>query len=148
MRRAIVAAATCAAVLSLTAGPVREAVASDGAHPVGVLQEATDGRTAAVARASRAAGNRLLGRMLARERGWTGREWRCLDVLWGRESHWDDRAANRKSAAYGIPQNITGGSPKYRAYASEQIRWGLDYIVGRYRLPCVALQHSNRWGWY
>ena len=104
-----------------------------------------DRRAAAASRADR---NRSLGRTMAALRGWTGSEWGCLNTLWYRESKWDHKAENDESGAYGIPQNITGGSSKYRRYASEQIRWGLDYIKHRYGTPCKALSHSNRKGWY
>ena len=145
--RHTVASLTLTALLMSSAPPVLEAVGSDAAYPVATTVPPGP-RTASVGRASRSGANRVLGRLLARERGWTGREWVCLDVLWGRESHWDDRAANKRSSAYGIPQNITGGSARYRLFPSEQIRWGLDYIRARYGTPCRALAHSNMRGWY
>jgi hypothetical protein len=32
------------------------------------------------------------------------KQYRCLELLWNRESRWDPRADNPKSSAYGIPQ--------------------------------------------
>jgi hypothetical protein len=94
---------------------------------------------------------RELGRTMAADRGWNGWEWTALDVLWGeRESGWNPAALNPSSGACGIPQalpcsKIPGG---LGASAAVQIRWGLDYIAGRYGSPSGALAHSNRVGWY
>lgn len=101
--------------------------------------------------------NVKLGQELARElKGWTGREFDCLYELWQGESNWNEQADNPTSTAYGIPQallsvhkeNIEGNYPGYftgpyekptGGDAKVQIRWGLDYIMGRYDTPCNAL---------
>ena len=36
----------------------------------------------------------------------------------------------------------------YMTNPATQIRWGLDYIRGRYGTPCSAWSHSQRTGWY
>jgi hypothetical protein len=43
--------------------------------------------------------NSRLGRQLAAQRGWTGREWACLYTLWLRESGWRSTAQNPRSTA-------------------------------------------------
>jgi hypothetical protein len=79
--------------------------------------------------------------------------WRCLDVLFDRESRWRTHAGNRHSGAYGIPQALPGSKmawagADWRDNATTQVRWGIHYIKGRYGNACIALDHSYRWGWY
>jgi len=66
----------------------------------------------------------------------------CLNNIWVRESNWNELAGNPKYA-YGIPQSSPGR--KMAAEGSDwltnprtQIRWGEDYIQGRYGSPCQA----------
>ena len=69
----------------------------------------------------------------------------CLVELWKRESHWNYKAHNPYSTAYGIWQGLieTSHDP------AVQIRNGLRYIGYRYSgSPCLALSHSSRLGWY
>jgi Transglycosylase SLT domain. len=85
-------------------------------------------------------------------RGW-GDEWGCLEKLWTRESGWNERAQNRYSGAYGIPQALPGAKmaskgADWQTNAVTQIAWGLDYIAGRYGSPCGAWGHSQATGWY
>lgn len=72
------------------------------------------------------------------------KQFKCLNKLWTRESHWNHRADNPTSSAYGIPQllNMTEKNP-YR-----QIDLGLKYIKHRYDTPCKALKFSDRNNWY
>ncbi|MDA2811146.1 transglycosylase SLT domain-containing protein [Nocardiopsis sp. RSe5-2] len=85
--------------------------------------------------------NKKIGKELAAERGFTGREWECLETLWSHESGWNHKAVNPSSGAAGIPQllpsvhNVPAGfmdSPEI------QIEWGLNYIEDRYNTPCEA----------
>ncbi len=88
---------------------------------------------------------------MARDFGWTGQQWQCLDTLWGtRESGWDHTSDNPTSDAYGIPQALPGSKmgPGWQHNPRVQIRWGLGYIKGRYGTPCGALAHSHSVGWY
>lgn len=172
-----IAAVAIAAVVSMSAGvevgPARalEEAAAPAKPPavklvpVTKLQKAVRARDAAAARALHLArenrelralttltpeSNRELGRRLAAERGWTGAEWRALDGLWQRESSWQAHALNPTSGACHIPQalpcsKIPGG---LRATAATAIRWGLDYIGGRYGRPSAAKAHSNQHNWY
>jgi hypothetical protein len=99
-------------------------------------------------------GNRGIGRIYSRRRGWTGTQWRCLDALWSHESGWQHRRFNMGgSGAYGIPQALPGA--KMASHGSDwetnpvtQIRWGLDYIAGRYGAPCAALGSLRSRNWY
>ncbi len=89
--------------------------------------------------------NRELGKRMAAGRGWTGRQWRCLDELWQHESGWDHTATNPTSGAYGIPQSLpaskmVSAGADWLTNPATQIAWGLDYIARRYGTPC------NAWG--
>lgn len=99
------------------------------------------------------AANRVLGRAMAAAYGWVGREWRCLDSLWTRESGWNHRARNPSSGAAGIPQVLPSAHPgvvdaAFMRNPAAQIAWGLRYIRGRYGSPCQAWAHSQSTGWY
>ena len=86
-----------------------------------------------------------LGRSMAANYGWTGRQWTDLYMLWNRESGWNPYARNPTSGAAGIPQDITGN---FHGGAAGQIAWGLNYIFGRYRSPANAWAHEVSQGWY
>ena len=72
------------------------------------------------------------------------KQYRCLVELWDRESHWNPKANNPKSSAYGIPQllKMTTTNP-YR-----QIELGVKYITKRYGNSCKALARFKRVGSY
>jgi len=73
------------------------------------------------------------------------KEYRCLVELWDKESHWNYKAHNTKSSAYGIPQllHMKVTNP-YR-----QIELGYKYITKRYKgSACKALAHHKRVGHY
>ncbi|XVQ84904.1 lytic transglycosylase domain-containing protein [Microbispora siamensis] len=96
--------------------------------------------------------NKALGKQMAEARGWGG-EWGCLEKLWDKESHWNERAMNRYSGAYGIPQSLPGSKmasagSDWQTNPATQIKWGLGYIAGRYKTPCGAWAHSQSTGWY
>lgn len=48
--------------------------------------------------------NKALGMKMAAERGFTGKEWKCLETLWHHESNWNHTATNPSGGAHGIPQ--------------------------------------------
>ncbi len=86
-------------------------------------------------------------------RGWGEDQFTCLVKLWNRESGWNVTASNPYSGAYGIPQALPGSKMSshgsdWDTNADTQIRWGLDYIAGRYGNPCGAWGHSESVGWY
>ena len=72
------------------------------------------------------------------------KQYRCLELLWNRESMWNPRADNPKSTAYGIPQllKLKERNP------FKQIDRGLKYIEHRHSNPCRALDHHKRTGHY
>jgi hypothetical protein len=85
--------------------------------------------------------------------GWGTDQFRCLDLLWTRESGWRADAYNRSSGAYGIPQSLPGSKmavagADWRTNAATQIDWGLSYIANRYGSPCSAWAHSEAYNWY
>jgi len=92
-------------------------------------------------------------RML-RRKGWSpDYQFPYLDKLWERESGWNVYAENPYSGAYGIPQAVPGSKmasagPNWQTSAGTQIRWGLDYIRGRYNSPRRAWLHEEADGWY
>ena len=64
----------------------------------------------------------------------SSKEYRCLELLWMRESQWNYKAKNKRSSAKGIPQllNLKTNDPY------EQINLGIKYIKHRYGTPCNA----------
>ena len=85
--------------------------------------------------------------------GWSEYDFQCLIWLWQRESNWNPYAHNPYSGAHGIPQSLPAS--KMASHGSDywdngytQIRWGLDYIAGRYGSPSNAWAHSENNGWY
>jgi hypothetical protein len=91
--------------------------------------------------------NRKLGKRMAKEKGWTGSQWRCLNKLWNGESGWSQHAHNSSSGAHGIPQALPASKMRsagrnYMTSPRVQIKWGLGYIGTRYGTPCQAW---NKW---
>ncbi len=98
-------------------------------------------------------GNKQIGCGLLLSAGFNIDQMPCLDKLWTKESHWNPKAENSSSGAYGIPQALPGD--RMAAYGADwktnpipQIKWGLDYIKNRYGTPCNAWDHSQATGWY
>lgn len=96
--------------------------------------------------------NAAIGQRLAAARGWTGAQWQCLYDLWTKESNWNHLAQNPSSGAYGIPQSLpatkmASAGADWSTNPATQIRWGLNYIAGRYGSPCAAnnFHISNNW---
>lgn len=110
-------------------------------HPVRVAQDTSPRASRTYARTALAA------------RGLGARQFACLHALWTRESHWNHKAHNKSSGAYGIPQALPAGKMRsaghdWRTNPRTQIRWGLRYISKRYGTPCKARAHQLRKGWY
>ena len=72
------------------------------------------------------------------------KEYRCLELLWNRESQWNPRAKNPKSSAYGIPQMLR--LKEHDPY--RQIDIGLKYVIHRYKTACNAWAHHKKVGHY
>jgi hypothetical protein len=78
-------------------------------------------------------------------------QWPCLHKLWDNESGWAVHA--RTGRAYGIPQAYPGkrmrsAGADWRTSGRTQVKWGLNYIRGRYGTPCHALTFQDRNGYY
>lgn len=103
-------------------------------------------------------GNQALALQLASSMyGWEGSEWTALQSLWNRESGFDEHAKNPSSGAYGIPQALPFTKMPKTAWPESaggnsdpttQIKWGLDYIKGRYGSPSKAWAHETANNWY
>ena len=76
--------------------------------------------------------------------GYNYKEYKCLAILYGKESAWNPKAAN--GSHYGIPQGKSEWLKDQDGYA--QVRWGLDYIGNRYGEPCIALDHWRKYNWH
>lgn len=72
--------------------------------------------------------------------GWGAKQFKCIDAIWTKESHWNPLADNPTSTAYGIAQMLKEDSRD----GMEQIRNGLRYIEHRYELPCNAWEFWKR----
>lgn len=93
-------------------------------------------------------GNVALAKKMAAARRWTGAEWDALYWLWNQESGFNEHAGN-SAGAWGIPQALPGSKmasagPDWHDNPATQIKWGLDYIAGRYRDPISAVQHKHQ----
>jgi cell wall-associated NlpC family hydrolase len=97
--------------------------------------------------------NAQIGQKMAAARGWTGAEWDALYKLWMRESSWQTTATNSSSGAYGIPQSLpankmASAGADWKTNPQTQMKWGMDYISGRYVDPLGAWAHEQQVGWY
>ena len=91
--------------------------------------------------------------ILLNEYGFSEKEYKCLNRLWTKESHWNYKARNKSSGAHGIPQALPASkmnvvSTDWRTNPVTQIRWGLRYISIRYETPCNALAKHKRSNYY
>jgi hypothetical protein len=79
-------------------------------------------------------------------------EWKCLNSLWSNESHFNPKALNMGSHAFGIAQFLPSTWDNYKVektpVASLQIKYGLNYIVKRYGDNCNAWKFWKEHGWY
>jgi hypothetical protein len=89
------------------------------------------------------AGIRKLTRAKATSRGYTDREWQCLDLIIQRESKYRLTAVN--GSHYGIGQ-VRG--MKHGTGAQRQIQRVLDYIEHRYGTACKAYAFHKKHRWY
>lgn len=95
---------------------------------------------------------REIAQRVSRDAGFDLTQWRCLDMLWTKESHFNPKARNKRSGAYGIAQFMPQTWHNYKVKKTSdprlQIKYGLRYITRRYGSPCAAWKHSRRHGWY
>jgi len=91
--------------------------------------------------------------IMGAEYAWDEDEFKCLNRLWTKESHWNYKAHNSRSGAHGIPQALPAIkmeviSDDWRTNPVTQIRWGLRYIDIRYETPCGAWAKFKRSRYY
>jgi hypothetical protein len=139
-------------VASAVAAGLILAVAQGHGHPGGGR-----GPGALTVAASGASNVALANSMAASGYGWTGSQAACLDDLWTEESAgtWSPTVTDPLSGAYGIPQalpasKMAAAGPDWQTSAATQIKWGLEYIAGRYGTPCGAwaFEKSHVPNWY
>lgn len=85
-------------------------------------------------------------------KGWSLQEWGCLRGIWISESHFNPKAHNKDSGAYGIAQFLpsTWGNYKVTKTSSPalQIKYGMNYVQKRYGSACSAKRFWNAHFWY
>jgi hypothetical protein len=94
-----------------------------------------------------------IARKMLRSFGWTGHQFKYLNLLWEAESSWNVSAENPSTGAYGIPQAVPGAKmsaagPDWQTDVTTQVRWGLGYISAAYGSPRAAWEHEVTYGWY
>jgi hypothetical protein len=84
--------------------------------------------------------------------GYNLKEYKCLSILWGKESAWNPKAIGNLTGThrvYGIPQGKSEWLKDQDGYT--QIQWGLKYIQN-HRIykgdTCKALDHWRAKGWH
>ena len=73
------------------------------------------------------------------------KQYRCLVILWRKESNWSPTARSKTSSAYGIPQLLK----MKETNPFKQIDLGLKYLQHRYQGDaCAALVKHEKYGHY
>jgi len=80
------------------------------------------------------------------------RQFRCLDNIVMRESHWNPLAHNRSSGAHGVGQALPATKMRrfgsdYMTSAVTQVKWMIVYVE-KYGGACGAWTFWQRNGWY
>ncbi len=86
---------------------------------------------------------------------WNAKQFKCMNTLWQKESHWNFQSRSTRHKFLGIPQMYRGNLTKmkinldyYMATPELQIQIGAKYIKGKYGTPCKALKHFKNHRWY
>jgi hypothetical protein len=79
-------------------------------------------------------------------------QFQCFSNIVDHESSWNYQAVNASSGAYGLFQALPGSkmssvADDWRTNPATQIKWGLNYMDGRYGSPCEAwgFWQANHW---
>ena len=150
---AAVAAAAAAAAAHKAEEAARQAHASQASRSQTRTPPKTPSAGPVPASCSVYTGNKATGCTLLLQEGFALSQMPCLDKMWSKESGWRTNAENASSGAYGIPQALPASKmatygADYRTNPVPQIKWGLNYIKGRYSTPCGAWSFWQAHGWY
>ncbi|KUJ66074.1 transglycosylase domain-containing protein [Streptomyces albus subsp. albus] len=82
-----------------------------------------------------------------------GDQFQCFSNIVSHESGWNYRATNASSGAYGLVQALPGSKMSsagadWQTNPATQIKWGLNYMNGRYGSPCGAWSFWQANSWY
>ncbi len=85
--------------------------------------------------------------------GWGKSQFKAFDRVVTRESGWDERAMNRSSGAYGIPQSLPASKMRsagkdWRTNPRTQIKWACSYMKSAYGSPSKAWNFWASHHWY
>ncbi|MFE9253141.1 lytic transglycosylase domain-containing protein [Streptomyces sp. NPDC007088] len=80
-------------------------------------------------------------------------QFQCFSNIVNHESSWNYRATNAGSGAYGLVQALPGSKmasagADWQTNPATQIKWGLNYMDGRYGSPCGAWSFWQANSWY
>lgn len=80
-------------------------------------------------------------------------QFQCFSNIVNHESSWNYRAVNAGSGAYGLVQALPGSKMSsagadWQTNPATQIKWGLNYMNGRYGSPCGAWSFWSANHWY
>lgn len=80
-------------------------------------------------------------------------QFQCFSNIVNHESSWNYRASNAGSGAYGLVQALPGSKmasagADWQTNPATQIKWGLNYMDGRYGSPCGAWSFWQANSWY
>jgi hypothetical protein len=150
---AAVAAAAAAAAAHKAEEAARQAHAAQASRSQTRTPPKTPSAGPVPASCSDYTGNKATGCTLLLQEGFALSQMPCLDKMWSKESGWRTTAENPSSGAYGIPQALPADKmavygADYRTNPVPQIKWGLNYIKGRYSTPCGAWSFWQAHGWY
>jgi hypothetical protein len=85
-------------------------------------------------------------------KGMPAASWKCLNSLWNNESHFNPKALNKGSNAFGIAQFLPTTWGNYNLQKTtntyDQIKDGLRYIQSRYGSTCHAWSFWQKHYWY
>ncbi|MDX3851657.1 transglycosylase SLT domain-containing protein [Streptomyces sp. AK02-01A] len=80
-------------------------------------------------------------------------QFQCFSNIVSHESGWNYTAQNASSGAYGLVQALPGSKmasagADWQTNPATQIKWGLNYMNGRYDSPCGAWSFWQANNWY